>query len=185
MLESQRERFNKAAQYYGKFNIKDSLKGAYLSVMEGWKAGLFDAVMDFIETNEAVEKFPEPFQLDRLGKRIRQTLLQQHFEKDDAICYYCSNTGYVPEIIYPPVYEGRSVFGNLPCKCTRGQGCMKAKDHRGELIFIQGYFDKHRDIEFDEKIEDLEYCHIVYKHHMEEIEAIRKKEEEEEKGAIR
>ena len=173
ITDQQKERFNKAAQYFGKFNIKDSLKGAYLAVMDEWKDGLFDAVMDYVETNEAVEKFPEPFQLDRLGKKIRQTLLATYFEKENAVCYYCSNTGYVPEIIYPPVYEGKPTIANLPCKCTRGNTIMGAQDHKGEPIFVQGYFDKYQDIAYDEKIEFLDYPHIVYRHYCEERNAVR------------
>ena len=173
ITDYQKERFNKAAQYFGKFNIKDSLKGAYLSVMDEWKSGLFDAVMDYIETNESLERFPEPFQLDRLGKRIRQTLLNTYFEKENSICYYCSNTGYVPEIVYPASYEGRPCMADLPCKCTRGQTLMKAKDHKDEPIFIQGYFDKHREVQFDEKIESFDYCHVVYKYYIEKLNAVR------------
>tara|TARA_Y100000310_G_scaffold10887_1_gene11547 strand:+ start:360 stop:884 length:525 start_codon:yes stop_codon:yes gene_type:complete len=173
ITDIQKERFNKAAQYFGKFNIKDSLKGAYLSVMDEWKPGLFDAVMDYVETNEALERFPEPFQLDRLGKRIRQTLLSDYFEKENTICYYCSNTGYVPEIIYPQIYKGNSVLANLPCKCTRGNTIMMAKDGKGEPMFVQGYFDRHTDIQIEDKIEGFDYSHVVYKHYSKKFSAVR------------
>ena len=169
ITDQQKERFNKAAQYFGKFNIKDSLKGAYLAVMDEWKDGLFDAVMDYVETNEAVEKFPEPFQLDRLGKKIRQTLLATYFEKENAVCYYCSNTGYVPDIVYPEAYNGSPVMANLPCKCTRGHVFMKAQDYKGDPIFTQGYFDKFSDIKFDDKIEGIDYGHVVYKYYVAEL----------------
>ena len=173
ITDYQKERFNKAAQYFGKFNIKESLKGAYLSVMDNWKSGLFDAVMDYIETNETLERFPEPFQLDRLARKIRQTLLSEYFEKEDAICYYCSNTGYVPEVVYPPNNKGKPSIAHLPCKCIRGQTFMKAKDHKDEPIFVQGYFDKNKNIQYEEKIENFDYCHVVYKHYIKELDATR------------
>jgi len=160
-MELRQERLENVVAYYGKFTIRKEIATAYMLVIDKWNDSLFSKVFNYLEAGE-LERFPEPYQLEKLGRRFKQSIATEYFESNEENCYYCNGTGYVPELIQPKTYSGRWIMSNLPCKCTRGRSFMSSLKDNGEPVCVIGYFDKYKIPQFNKKVEGFYYPHIVY-----------------------
>tara|TARA_Y100000593_G_C4254574_1_gene308939 strand:- start:102 stop:617 length:516 start_codon:yes stop_codon:yes gene_type:complete len=155
-LDYRQERLEKAAAFYGKLIMKKEIAKAYQDVWNNWNDTLFDRVFNFVEEGE-MDRFPEPYQLKKLGIKLKQGIIKNYFNDRQEKCYYCDDTGFVPELIQPEIYNGRWIINNMICKCSKGKLYMGS----GGVDVIRGYFDKYSVLQFEPQ-DDIDYAMIVY-----------------------